>query len=66
MTEPPLRRLLLGTVDADGHVDPTPVIVTLAPDGTVASWTPLTGHEPHSTIPLRALLSLPDLRILPL
>ncbi len=66
MTEPSLRRLLLGTVDADGHVNPTPVIAILAPDGTVAAWSPLTGHEPHSTIPLRALLSLPDLRILPL
>lgn len=70
MTEPPtaaVRRLLLGTIDAEGHVDPTPVIATISPDGNIASWTPLTGHEPHSTTPLRALLSLPSatLHLLP-
>lgn len=63
MTE---RRLLLGIRRPDGSVDPTPVVVTLRPDGSVDSWQPLGTCEPHSTIPLRALLLLPALTIQPL
>lgn len=59
------RHLLPGTIDPDGHITPTPVIVTLLPDGSVSSWEPLDGHEPHSTTPLRALLRLPELTMLP-
>ncbi|MBD5325384.1 MAG: hypothetical protein HDS04_01740 [Bacteroides sp.] len=58
--------LLLGTIDDDGRVCPRPVVVTLLPDGTVASWHYLTGHEPHSTTPLRALLRLPAPSLHPL
>ncbi len=60
------RRLLLGVRHPDGTVDPTPVIVELRPDGSVAAWHPLGACEPHSTTPLRALLALPSLSLLPL
>lgn len=60
------NHLLLGIRDSDGRITPTPVIVTLTPDGKVAAWHPLGAHEPHSTTPLRALLDLPTLSLLPL
>lgn len=60
------NHLLLGTRDSRGHISPTPVIVTLHPDGHVAAWHPLGACEPHSTTPLRALLDLPTLDLLPL
>ncbi|MDE6146186.1 MAG: hypothetical protein K2F96_07900 [Muribaculaceae bacterium] len=60
------RHLLPGIIEADGRVNPTPVIVTLRADGVVTEWTPLDGHEPHSTTPLRALLCLSDGTIRPL
>lgn len=59
------RRLLLGTVNADGRVDPTPVVVCLS-DGRVVSWQPLGSCEPPATIPMRALLQLPTLAIVTL
>ena len=60
------RRLLLGIRRPDGSVDPTPVVVDLDSDGSVASWQPLGACEPHSTTPLRALLQLPSLTLHPL
>ena len=60
MTE---RRLLLGIRRPDGSVDPTPVVVSILPDGTVDSWQTLGACEPHSTTPMRALLQLPDLTL---
>lgn len=60
------RHLLPGTITPDGLITSTPVIVTLLPDGSVGSWEPLDGHEPHSTTPLRALLRFPDLSLIPL
>ena len=60
------RHLLPGTINPDGSISPTPVIVTLSPDGTVSDWEHLEGHEPHSTTPLRALLRLSDLTLAPL
>lgn len=60
------RHLLPGTIDADGHISAVPVIVTLAADGSVRSWQCLESHEPHSTTPLRALLRLTDLTLVPL
>ena len=60
------RHLLPGTIDADGKVDPTPVIITLDSEGRVAEWHPLDGHEPHSTTPLRALLNLATSELHPL
>lgn len=60
------RHLLPGTINADGSITSSPVIVTLTADDKVCDWTPLDGHEPHSTTPLRALLRLSDLTISPL
>lgn len=60
------RHILPGMVNAEGKVDPTPVIVTLDADGRITGWHPLDGHEPNSTTPLRALLSLPSLTLRPL
>lgn len=61
----PSNHLLLGTIDARGHISPTPIVVTLN-DGHVTHWSPLTGHEPAATTPLRALLHLPTLTLRPL
>lgn len=58
--------LLLGIRDSDGRITPDPIIVTIAPDGSVAAWHPLGACEPPSTTPLRALLDLPTLTLLPL
>lgn len=58
--------LLLGTRDSRGRISPTPVIATIAPDGKVAAWHPLGACEPPATTPLRALLDLPTLTLLPL
>lgn len=55
--------LLPGTIDADGHVDPKPVIVTLSADGKVTSSRQLDGHEPPFTTPLPCLLHLPTLTL---
>lgn len=60
------NHLLLGTRDSRGNITALPIIVTLDADGTVAEWHPLTSCEPHSTTPLRAILDLPSLTILPL
>ena len=59
------QRLLLGTVDADGHIDPLPVVVRLT-GGNVVSWQPLGSCEPPATVPMRALLKLPSLAIVTL
>lgn len=59
------RRLLLGTVNADGRVDPTPVVVRVA-GNRVVSWQPLGSCEPPATVPMRALLQLPSLSIVTL
>lgn len=56
-------KLLLGTIDADGHVDPRPVIVTFGADNRISGWSRLDGHEPHSTTTERALLQLPSLTL---
>lgn len=56
-------KLLLGTIDADGHVDPRPVIVTIGANNRIADWSRLDGHEPHSTTAERALLQLPSLTL---
>ncbi len=56
--------LLLGTVnEADGRVDSRPVIAEVDDEGrVVGQWYRLEGfHEPHSTVPVRALLVLPSL-----
>lgn len=55
-----MRCLLLGTVDADGHVDARPVVVELDEHGCVKSWQPLGACETASTVTLRALLRLPQ------
>jgi len=59
------QRLLLGTVNADGRVDHTPVVVRVT-GGRVVSWQPLGSCEPPATIPMRALLQLPSLAIVTL
>lgn len=62
-----MTKLLYGTLDsATGNIDPRPVIADLDPDGHVTSWRHLSGHEPHSTTLLPALLTLPALTISPL
>ncbi len=59
------QRLLLGIVDADGRIDPTPVVVRVV-GKRVVSWHPLGSCEPPATIPMRALLQLPSLAIVTL
>lgn len=51
------RLLLLGTVDADGRVNPTPVVAQVAADGTATAHEELGACEPHSTVAVRALLA---------
>lgn len=59
-----MTKLLYGTIDlATGRIDPRPVIADMTPEGHVDSWHPLTGHEPHSTTLLPALLTLPALTL---
>lgn len=47
----------------DGRTVPQPVIVETDTDGTVIAHHPLTGHEPHSTVHLNAVLNLDTLTI---
>lgn len=60
-----MNLLLAGTLnEADGSVNPAPVVCTVAPDGTVTDWRPMGAMEPHSTYFRPSLLALPSLRII--
>ncbi len=65
-SRPATSHLLPGTIGADGHIDPRPVIITLSAEGKVTSCRQLDGHEPPFTTPLPYLLHLPTLTFRPL
>lgn len=46
-------KLYIGTIDANGHVDPRPVIVD------AQGWRHLSGHEPPSTTFSPTLFPIP-------
>lgn len=57
------KHLLPGTIDGQGRVAATPVIVELDASGRVVSFAGISAHEPCFTTPLRALLHLPTLTL---
>lgn len=57
------KLLLIGTIDAEGCVDPRPVVADTDADGRVNAWRYLDGYEPASTLSTRSLLHLPTLTI---
>lgn len=57
---------LLPAYRQDGKVVSSPVIITMDADGAVTSHRHFSGHEPHSTAYLNAMLDLDAMRVVEL